>query len=274
MAIYVIGDVQGAYNELVKLVEMIAPSGEDRLWFVGDLVNRGPESAKVLRYVRGMGQRAVTVLGNHDLHLMAIAAGVKKPNKDDNCVVLLSEPDAQELLDWLRFRPLLHFDSARSSLLVHAGLLPEWTIDVAINCAREVEGVLRGTEYRELFREMYLRGPERWSQDLRGYDRYRLIINALTRLRYMHLDGRLCLGEKGRPGSQPNGLLPWFEMPERQHSDAHIYFGHWSALGRFRANGLDGVDTGCIWGGALTALEVGGEGRSFQVHCSGYCPIA
>lgn len=257
MAIYAIGDVQGCYQPLQELLTQIRfDPAHDRLWFTGDLVNRGPQSLEVLRFVKGLGDRAICVLGNHDLHLLAVAAGTAKPKKRDTLDAVLSAPDRNELLHWLRSRPLLHHDDRLGCTLIHAGLLPPWTLEDARRLAREVEIVLRGEDTESLYRHMYGDLPDHWTEKLRGVDRLRVIINALTRMRYCDLDGNLDLRPKGPPGTQPPDLLPWFQVPSRRSRDRRIIFGHWSALGLWNADGVIGLDSGCLWGGALSAVQL------------------
>ncbi len=271
MSTYVIGDVQGAFDELMALLERIAFSDDDQLWFVGDLVNRGPRSADVLRFIKGLGERAVTVLGNHDLHLLAIASGLRRPKQTDTCADVLHEKDSLELLEWLRARPLLHHDDALGCTLVHAGVSPFWDLDTAVACAREVERCLRGDGYPALLATMYGNGPNQWTPGLTGEDRLRYIVNAFTRMRLCDGSGRLHLAEKGTPFDRVDGLLPWFDVPGRIALETCVVFGHWSTLGRYSSAGIEALDTGCIWGGSLSALELGGRGRCFQLPCEGYC---
>ena len=269
MAIYAIGDVQGCYRPLPELLKKIHfDPALDRLWFTGDLVNRGPQSLEVLRFVKGLGDRAVCVLGNHDLHLLAVAAGTAKPKKRDTLGAVLGAPDRDELLNWLRSRPLLHHDARLGWTLIHAGLLPPWTLEDAQRLAQEVEIVLRGEDTSILYRHMYGDLPDHWTDKLRGVDRLRVIINAFTRLRYCDLDGNLDLRPKGPPGTQPPDLLPWFQVPSRRSRDRRIIFGHWSTLGLWNADGVIGLDSGCLWGGALTAAQLDVEPvKFFSVAC-------
>jgi bis(5'-nucleosyl)-tetraphosphatase (symmetrical) len=270
MAIYAVGDVQGCYDELRALLERVRfDPACDRLWLTGDLVLRGPRSLQVLRFARALGERAVTVLGNHDLHLLAVAQGVRQDRSADVAEVLAA-PDRDELLEWLRTRPLLHHDAALGYTMLHAGLPPAWDLAQARACAGEVEAALRGPAYRELLAHMYGDGPDRWSEDLTGWERLRFIINCFTRLRYCDDSGRLALQEKGPPGSQPAPLRPWFAIPGRVSADLKIVFGHWSTLGPCSAPGVFPLDTGCLWGGALTALRLDGEPRRTSVDCTGY----
>ena len=269
MAVYAIGDIQGCYDELRRLLEQIDfEPMEDRLWFVGDLVNRGPDSLAVLRFVRGLGDRAVCVLGNHDLHLLALAAGNPKHAKAHTLGDVLSAPDRDELLDWLRHRPLLHHDEALDFTMVHAGLPPQWDIATARGCAAEVEQVLRGPDHGGYFLQMYGNKPARWDPALIGMDRWRFTTNCLTRLRYCDRDGRLCLKEKGPPGSQARGRVPWFQHPARRSAGRRVVFGHWSTLGYSASDNTWGIDTGCLWGGGLTLLRLDGPAPSrFTLPC-------
>ncbi len=260
MATYAIGDVQGCYRELCTLLDLLRfEPAADQVWFVGDLVNRGPDSLNTLRLVRDLGDAAITVLGNHDLHLLAIDAGNgRKHDGDAGVEAILQAKDREELLHWLRHRPLLHRDAALGFTMIHAGLPPQWDIATAAACAREVEKQLRGDNYTAFFKEMYGNKPKRWHADLSGMDRWRFTTNCLTRLRYCALDGRLGLKEKGPPGSQQKGLIPWFTHPGRASSDERIVFGHWSTLGYRAEHNVWALDTGCLWGGALTALRLDG----------------
>jgi bis(5'-nucleosyl)-tetraphosphatase (symmetrical) len=267
MAVFAIGDVQGCYDDLMRLLERIHfDEADDRLWFAGDLVNRGPDSLGVLRFVRKLGKRAVTVLGNHDLHLLAVAAGAARPRSKDTLDDILEAEDRDEYLDWLRHRPLLHHDAALGYTLVHAGLPPQWDLSLARTCAQELEAVLRGPDPAGFFREMYGDEPRRWSDGLIGIPRLRFIVNCFTRLRYCSSAGELELKHKGAPGTQPAGCLPWFEVPDRASAGLHVLFGHWSTLGEVRRHNVYPLDTGCVWGGRLTALRLDGDGSD-----SWYC---
>lgn len=260
MAIFAIGDVQGCLDDLERLLERLNfEPEEDQLWFTGDLVNRGPKSLQTLRFVRGLGENAVSVLGNHDLHLIAVAEGLQPLKAKDTLQPILDAPDAAELLEWLRLRPLLHFDKQLGYLLVHAGLAPEWDLKKSLACAQEVEEVLQSDGYRALLENMYGDEPARWSDTLEGYARLRYIINACTRIRYCHPDGELDLHHKGPPGSQPDGLVPWFQLPQRKNAHIDIVFGHWSTLGEPDTPRIWALDSGCLWGGKLTALRLDGE---------------
>lgn len=258
MATYAIGDIQGCYGELLKLLDRLGfdPAG-DRLWIVGDLVNRGPDSLQVLRFMKDLGKRAVCVLGNHDLHLLALAEGNLKHKKNTTLDAVLGAPDRDELLHWLRRRPLMHHDPAKNASLLHAGLPPQWNLEQALACAREVETVLRGPDYPAFLQKMYGNQPERWSAELAGFDRLRFIVNCFTRLRYCEpATGRLGLDEKGPPGSQRPPYVPWFQVPGRATRGERIIFGHWSTLGYWSAHNVWAIDSGCLWGGQLTALRV------------------
>lgn len=255
MSVYAISDVQGCYDALRALLDKLDfDPATDTLWFAGDLVNRGPQSLQTLRFVKSLGNSTLTVLGNHDLHLLAIDAGVKKANGD--LKPILEAPDRQELIDWLRQQPLLHHDPGLGYTLVHAGLSPQWDLATAQACARELEQVLRSDDYREFLKVMYGDRPRKWRRWLFGERRLRYICNCFTRIRYCTTDGKLALKEKGAPGSQPKQYVPWFDVPNRANQDLRIVFGHWSTLGAFHAPGVYALDTGCVWGGALTALEL------------------
>ncbi|MBK1723335.1 symmetrical bis(5'-nucleosyl)-tetraphosphatase [Thiocystis violacea] len=272
MSTYAIGDIQGCYAELRRLLDRLAfdPSS-DRLWFVGDLVNRGPQSLEVLRFVRDLGDAAIVVLGNHDLHLLAVAAGNAKHAKKSTLDAILDAPDRDALLDWLRHRPLLHHDADIGLTMIHAGLPPEWNLQEARRYAAELEAVLRGDGYRDFLHVMYGNRPNRWSSGLAGMDRLRFITNCLTRLRFCEPDGTLALKEKGEIGSQAKGRLPWFQMPGRRTRQDRIVFGHWSTLGFWSGDNVWAIDSGCLWGGALTALVLDqGAMRTAQLECPGF----
>ena len=271
MAVYAIGDVQGCYDELKALLELIRfDPAKDTLWFTGDLVNRGPASLQALRAVRDLGDSAVTVLGNHDLHLLAVAEGSAPFHKSDTLDEILNAPDREELLAWLRQQPLMHHDAALNYTLVHAGLPPQWGLAEAQACASEVEAVLRGDDYRVFFQHMYGNQPDVWRDDLTGWDRLRFITNSFTRLRYCNADGRFNFRAKGEPGTQPKGDMPWFEVPGRKNQALRVVFGHWSTLGLHRGDNVISLDTGCLWGEQLTAARLGGDGAIFCVECPGY----
>lgn len=263
MAIYAIGDVQGCYTPFCHLLERIAfdPS-VDRLWLVGDLVNRGPESLQVLRTVRALGPAATVVLGNHDLYLLMVAAGCPRREADDTLYQVLEAGDRDELLDWLAHRPLLHVEGEYA--MVHAGLLPRWTVSHAKQLATEVSNVLTGPLAASFLRALAGNEPSCWSEQLRGQDRLRVIVNALTRMRFCTADGCMPLRAKGGPHQAPAGTTPWFRAPDRYSRTHTIVCGHWSALGFYREPGLIALDSGCVWGGKLTAVRLD-DGEVFQV---------
>jgi bis(5'-nucleosyl)-tetraphosphatase (symmetrical) len=271
MARYAIGDIQGCCDELKALLARLDFSADrDQLWFVGDLVNRGPQSLETLRTVRALGASATVVLGNHDLHLLALAYGSKRKAKDgDTLDAILEAPDRDQLLEWLLGRPLAVYDEPRGDFLVHAGLVPQWSPRDAAKLAREVEAVLRD-DARTLFDAMYGNKPERWSDKLRGMDRLRFVINVLTRMRFCTRDGTVDLKQKGAPGEQPEEFLPWFDLPDRASRDVRVICGHWSTLGFLRRKDLLALDTGCVWGGALTAVNLDAESEPVQLACTGH----
>jgi bis(5'-nucleosyl)-tetraphosphatase (symmetrical) len=271
VTIFAIGDVQGCADELQALIERIGFSADrDQLWFVGDLVNRGPCSLATLRYVHALRDNVVVVLGNHDLHLLALAFGERVRVKEvDTLAEVLAAPDRERLLTWLIERPLAHFDAQRGDLLIHAGLIPQWSVADALSLAGEVEAMLR-RDPGTLFRHMYGDGPERWSEELAGWERLRFTVNALTRLRMCTADGRIDLKMKGPPPTGRGLVRPWFEHAGRRSRDARIIFGHWSALGYVDAYGVIGLDTGCVWGGALTALDLEASTPPVSVACGAY----
>lgn len=261
MAVWAIGDLQGCYGPTQRLLEKIAfDPARDRLWFCGDLVNRGGQSLETLRLVHSLRAQSVAVLGNHDLSLLAIGERKEDEQRRVNPDLqrVLFADDARTLLDWLRMQPLVHADRELGWLMVHAGLAPKWTTQDAEAHAREVERSLRGDQYRRLFKQMYGDRPA-WSPRLAGPDRERAIINVFTRLRYCSPRGRIAFEEKGTPGSQQPGLYPWYEVPGRVERDLRIVCGHWSALGLFIGHGVHAIDTGAVWGGKLTALQLDSE---------------
>ena len=267
MATYAIGDVQGCFRSLEKLIQHIAfDPVRDRLWFVGDLVNKGPDSLAVLRYVKGLGQAAVTVLGNHDLHLLAIAEGIRRPHRDDTVQNVLGAPDRTDLLNWLRQRPLLHRD--KGSVLLHAGLLPQWTVSQAEGLAKEVEDVLRSPEYRTLLRTLYEEQlPARWSDDLAGAARLGLIAKTLTRLRICTKEGLADFSFGDLPDRVPLHFQPWFDIAGRKSADVTVVCGHWAALGLYIREHVLVLDSGCVYGRHLTAVRL--EDRQvYQVACA------
>jgi bis(5'-nucleosyl)-tetraphosphatase (symmetrical) len=272
---FAIGDVQGCHDELRALLGSIGFSADrDRLWFVGDLVNRGPDSLGVLRFVRALGANAVVVLGNHDLHLLALAFGSKRTKKPgDTLTQVLGAPDRDELLEWLISQPLAWHDRPANDLLVHGGLVPQWTVEDALALSREVQQALEKAP-KGVFDQMYGDQPDRWNPKLQGSERLRFVINAFTRMRYCTLDGRIDLKLKDAPGAEPSsaGLYPWFEIEQRRSRSARVIFGHWSTLGFYRAHRVVGLDTGCVWGGALTALDLDREADPVSTPCREHQP--
>ncbi len=268
MATYAIGDVQGSFEELQALLGGFGfDRAKDSLWFVGDLVNRGTASLATLRFVRDLGDRAVTVLGNHDLHLLALAQGSVKSREDDTLGDVLAAPDRDGLLDWLRHRPMVHV--AANYALVHAGLLPQWDVATAKALAGEVEAELRGPRHKEFLAQLYGSRPDRWNDNLRGIDRLRVIVNAMTRLRFCTPEGVMEFHTKGETAEAPAGYLPWFEVPGRKSADCILVCGHWSALGLRIAPNLLALDSGCVWGGKLSAVRLE-DRRLYQVPCAAY----
>lgn len=264
MAIYAIGDIQGCFDELQRLLRRVRfKRGNDRLWFVGDLVNRGPKSLDVLRFVAELGDDAKIVLGNHDLNLLAIEAGVRELRAKDTVAEILDAPDGHDLMQWLARQPLLVREPGIPYTMVHAGLAPQWDADEAASLAMEVQSALAGDGRARFLEGMYGSKPARWKAELSGLKRLRFITNALTRIRYVDSDGTLDLTESGPPGSQPKPLVPWFEAPGRRSRDVPIVFGHWATLQLERpldpADRAFHVDTGCVWGGPLTALRLDDE---------------
>ena len=259
-----VGDLQGCHRPLQQLLAQVAPPPGEPIWFCGDLVNRGPASLLSLRAVMALGPRAVTVLGNHDLHLLSAAAGARPLRPGDTVAPVLEARDRKDLIDWLRRRPLAHLQG--DYLLVHAGVDPQWDALKALELAREVEAVLRGPHWADFMSVMYGNEPDHWDDSLRGDDRLRAIINILTRVRYLDGRGRLNLSSSEHPDRAPAGHTPWFDVPARRAYNKTIVFGHWSTLGLLERANLVGLDTGCVWGGCLSAMRL--ESRQlFQVRC-------
>ena len=265
MATFAIGDLQGCYREFRELLDLIHfDSAKDKLWLVGDIVNRGPDSLSVLRFVKALKESLIMVLGNHDLHLLMVAAGCAKLHRNDTLQDILDAPDKDELLHWLRQQKLLHVDG--NYVMVHAGLLPSWTVAQASVLANLVETTLRGENFDELCAYMYGNQPDHWEDSLQGYERLRVVINAMTRMRVCSPEGKMDFSHKGLVQDTPAGYLPWFDTPNRASREATIICGHWSALGLQIRNNLIALDTGCLWGGSLTAIRL--EDRQvFQVTC-------
>ncbi|RZL65658.1 MAG: symmetrical bis(5'-nucleosyl)-tetraphosphatase [Variovorax sp.] len=260
MALYLIGDVQGCDAALGRLLDEIAFSpSRDTVVLLGDLVNRGPESAAVLRRVQGYGSAARSLLGNHDLHLLGVANGARKSGRKDTLDDLLAAPDCDALLDWLRHQSMaLHLRVGdRDLLMLHAGVLPQWSVSDVMRLAAEVEAVLRGPALGDFVRTMYGNTPDRWSETLTGHARLRAIVNALTRLRFCTPEGVMEFESKDGAATAPAGYMPWFDVPGRKTADATVAFGHWSTLGWLSRPDLMSTDTGCVWGGCLSAVRMG-----------------
>lgn len=265
MATYAIGDLQGCFAPLESLLSDVGfDAARDRAWFVGDLVNRGPDSLRCLRFVKSLGDAAITVLGNHDLHLVCMAEGIQPSRPRDTLDEVLAAPDRDELVAWLRHRPLFHAEGSHA--LVHAGLLPEWTVGRALELAQEVEAALRAPDYRGFLERMYGDEPHAWDEALQGIERLRVIVNAMTRLRVCDASGAMVLRFKGEPGEANEGWIPWFDVPGRRSAGHTIVCGHWSALGLEIRPGLMSLDSGCVWGRSLTAVRLE-DRRVFQVPC-------
>lgn len=269
MAMYLIGDIQGCDEPLGRLLQTLdfSPS-RDTLYLLGDLVNRGPQSLQVLRRLQRLGPSAQCLLGNHDLNLLAVSRGLRKLHRKDTLLPLLQAGDAPDLLDWLRHQNLALW--AGNCLMVHAGVLPQWDADDTLRRAAEVEAVLTGPDWTEFLAQMYGNSPSRWHDSLRGTERLRVIVNALTRLRFCSAEGDMEFESKEGADSAPVGYMPWFEVPGRRTQGTQIAFGHWSTLGWLDRKGLYALDSGCVWGGCLTALRLGSNPEKherIQVKC-------
>jgi len=269
LAQYAIGDLQGCYEPFRRLLDKLAfDPAKDRVWLTGDLVNRGPKSGKTLRFVKSLGEAAITVLGNHDLHLLAIANDINATNrKNDSLREILVDDGGAELIDWLRMQPLAHYSPKLNTLMVHAGIPPQWTVKKTLRRAKEVERALRADNYVEFLKQMYGDLPDEWSGTLRGEARLRYIVNALTRMRMLTLDQRLEFSHNGPPVPASAGLKPWFEASNAKWRGTRIVFGHWSALGLVVENDLIAVDTGCVWGRQLTAVRLDKGPQVVDVQC-------
>jgi bis(5'-nucleosyl)-tetraphosphatase (symmetrical) len=266
MATYAIGDVQGCLDPLRRLLDAFGfERARDRLWFVGDLVNRGPDSLATLRLVKDLGDGAVTVLGNHDFHLLAVAAGHAKKHRSDTLDEVLAAADCEALLTWLRQRPMLHVQGEWA--MVHAGLLPQWNIAQALILAHEVGTALRGANWHDFLANLYGDAPDSWNENLRGADRLRVIVNAMARMRFCTAEGTIDLHTKGDTAKAQPGFFPWFDAPGRASHDHTIICGHWSALGLKLRPDLLALDSGCVWGGSLSAVRLE-DRRLFQVRCT------
>lgn len=268
MATYVIGDVQGCFKALTALLTHIQFNPHlDTLWFAGDIINRGPDSLATIRFIKSLGEKHITVLGNHDLSFLAIAYGTRDAKKGDTIEDILQAPDREELIEWLRNRPLLHADRKNNLVLTHAGLAPSWSLDQAIALAHEVETVLASDQIKTFLSNMYGDDPAGWQDDLEGQARLRCIVNYFTRLRYCHADGSMDFDYKGAIKDMPDGLIPWYRVPNRVNAEVKIVFGHWAAInGVTDTKNVIAVDTGCIWGNCLTAWRIEDDLR-FSVGC-------
>lgn len=272
MATYAIGDVQGCFVELEHLLRTIQfDPAHDVLWFTGDLVNRGPKSLDVLRFIKALGPQQKIVLGNHDLHLLAVAYDVQATRRGDTIEAILKAPDRQEIIDWLRHQPLMHVDDDNGYVMVHAGLASMWSVAKARALAREVEKMLQSDACVTFLQHMYGNQPDLWNDELTGFDRLRCITNYLTRLRFCYADGRIDLAYKGDIANKPTDLSPWFAAPDRVNANNKIIFGHWAALGGITdLPNLYPLDTGCVWGNCLTAFRLE-DAQRFSVKCVGGC---
>lgn len=268
MAVYAIGDIQGCLDPLRQLLDRLKfdPS-HDQLWLTGDLVNRGPDSVGVLRLARELDGAAVTVLGNHDIHMLAVARGYARLKRTDSIKQVIEAPDADELLEWLRRQPLLYEASELNTIMTHAGIWPAWSLPQARRLAAEAEAALSGDQFDALMANLYGDEPNHWDESLTGWDRIRFIINAFTRMRFCAPNGDLLLDFKGAPADAPPGYIPWFRVPGRLRSDTRIVFGHWSTLGYVHEDEVVALDTGCLWGGALTAVRLDGPLDPISVDC-------
>jgi bis(5'-nucleosyl)-tetraphosphatase (symmetrical) len=271
MATYAIGDIQGCFDALQLLLEKIAfDPHNDTLWFAGDLVNRGNKSLATLRFIKNLGNSAISVLGNHDLTLLALAEGNKKL-KHHTLDAILMAPDCDELIHWLRYRPLLHHDKKLAYTMIHAGLPPQWTLKKAQQYAHELEQILQGDQYSAFIANMFGNKPNKWHSDLNGWERLRFITNSFTRIRYCKPKGKLNFTDKGILGSQKKGYIPWYEVPKRKTANDKIIFGHWSTLfGLTSHPNVYALDTGCLWGGSLTAMRLEGKNapKFYTLDCS------
>lgn len=266
MSIYAIGDIQGCYNELRHLLDRIKfDPTQDQLWLTGDLVNRGPHSLETLRFIKNLGNSAVSVLGNHDLHLIATVASLNKTGKKDTLGPIIRAPDCHELINWLRQQPLFYYND--QYCMLHAGIPPQWDFEQTKLMAQSVEQTIQGNDYQRFFRSMYGDKPTIWQDDLPRSEKLRFAVNCFTRLRYCTINGELDFHFKGPPGTQSAHLLPWFSVPGRKSMNMQIIFGHWSTLGFYAQNNVYSIDTGCLWGGQLTALKLTWPPQRVSVDC-------
>ncbi|MGF6807920.1 bis(5'-nucleosyl)-tetraphosphatase (symmetrical) [Paraburkholderia sp. Clong3] len=262
------GDLQGCRAPFRQLLAKAAPPDGTPLWFAGDLINRGPDSLDTLRDVIAFGERAVPVLGNHDLHLLSVSAGIRKSKKGDTIEDILAAPDAADLLEWIRHRPLAHFDNGM--LMVHAGVLPQWDATLTLELADELQRALRAPNWKETLAGLYGNEPNRWKPGLKGIERLRVTCSALTRMRFCSADGVMDFSSSGTLASTPSGCMPWFDVPSRKTADVTVVFGHWAALGLMLRDNLIGLDSGCVWGQKLSAVRLAknpAERTLTQVDC-------
>jgi bis(5'-nucleosyl)-tetraphosphatase (symmetrical) len=257
MATYAIGDIQGCFDPFQALLKKLSFNPEkDQLWLAGDIINRGPQSLETLRFIMSLGDSAKVVLGNHECHALAVYNGHKRAHKTDTYHQILDAPDADELFDWIRTRPFFYEDTELDFCMLHAGVPPQWSIEDTRNRAKELEAVLQSTDYNQFLATMYGNDPTFWNDSLSGNDRLRFIINSFTRTRYCDRDGKMDFKEKQAPGSQSSHLIPWFNVPNRKTVSSKILFGHWSTLGIHHENNAFCLDSGCLWGGQLTAMRL------------------
>lgn len=274
MAIYAIGDLQGCYEPLMRLLDKVGFDPQhDTLWFAGDLVNRGKHSLQTLRFVRGLGKAAVTVLGNHDISLIAAFYGLRKTHK--TLKPLVDAPDYAELVTWLAQRPILHVDTSLGYAMCHAGIAPQWDLATAQQCAAEIEQALAGAQCAQWLAQVYGDQPDYWSANHTSWDRHRYILNVFTRMRYCRVDGSLDFEEKGSPSAQKNNssvqLIPWFQYPNRRELGVNVVFGHWSTLGYYDRHQVIALDTGCVWGGQLSAIRIDTNNpQQICIECNDY----
>ncbi|OLL32986.1 bis(5'-nucleosyl)-tetraphosphatase (symmetrical) [Burkholderia sp. SRS-W-2-2016] len=262
------GDLQGCRKPFEQLLAKAAPPAGTPLWFAGDLINRGPESLATLRDVIALGERAVPVLGNHDLHLLSVSAGIRKSKKGDTIDEILAAPDAADLLEWVRHRPLAHFE--HGMLMVHAGVLPQWDVALTLELADELQRALRAPNWKETLAGLYGNEPNRWTPALKGIERLRVTCSALTRMRFCTPDGTMDFSSSGTLASAPAGCVPWFDAHSRRTADVTVVFGHWAALGLLMRDNLVGLDSGCVWGQKLSAVTLAkhpAERTLTQVDC-------
>ncbi len=268
MTTYAIGDVQGCYDALHRLLDKLKfdPSN-DQLWFAGDLINRGTQSLETLRFIKGLGSTAHSVLGNHECHFLAVAHGHKKPHRLDTFTDILTADDAKELIEWVRMQPFFYEDPSLGYAMLHAGIPPQWSIGDTRQHAKQLQAVIQGPQVNDFLAVMYGDTPNLWDACLTGSNRMRFIINCFTRLRFCDKQGRLNLIEKGDIGTQADGLIPWFDAPNRKTTNHKILFGHWSTLGVHQQNNTVCLDGGCLWGGSLAAIKLDGSNEIISIGC-------